>query len=90
MSNLSLFGAWLAVKSREYCVTNQTWSVSDDFGTVKVYQYPCNQATATSFDLYGHSAHVMGVALLNSERGLTLVSAGGREGSIIQRTALNN
>ena len=47
-------------------------------------RYPCNQASAENVELYGHSAHVTGVALI--EDGRTLVSAGGREGSIIQRT----
>ena len=58
-------------------------AAATDFGTVKVYQYPCNQTDASFIELLGHSAHVSGLAFLGHSK---LVSGGGREGSLIQRS----
>ncbi len=54
----------------------------DDYGRVRAYKYPAVQPRAGSVELLGHSAHVMDVAFLGG--GSRMVSAGGREASIIQ------
>ena len=67
-------------------VSNGTLAVSNDFGTVRIYQYPTNQTDAEYLELLGHSAHVTGIAFLKDHG--RLISAGGRESSIIQRTPI--
>ena len=69
-------------------VSNGTLAVSNDFGTVRVYQYPSNQTDAEYVELLGHSAHVTGIAFLKDHG--RLISAGGRESSIIQRTPITS
>ena len=69
-------------------VSNGTLAVSNDFGTVRVYQYPTNQTNAEYLELLGHSAHVTGIAFLKDHG--RLISAGGRESSIIQRTPITS
>ena len=63
-------------------------AVSNDFGTVRVYKYPCNQPSADYIELLGHSAHVTGLTFLQDHG--RLISAGGREVSIIQRTPITS
>ena len=67
-------------------VSGDVLAAGTDFGTVKVYKYPCNQANAGDVELYGHSAHVTGLAMVDQGSSKTLISAGGREGSMIQRS----
>ena len=69
-------------------VSDGILAVSNDFGTVRVYQYPSNQSNAEYAEFLGHSAHVTGIAFLRDHG--RLVSAGGREGSIIQRTPITS
>jgi len=68
--------------------SNETLVVSNDFGTVRVYKYPSNQSNAEYLELLGHSAHVTGIAFLQDHG--RLISAGGRESSIIQRTPITS
>ena len=63
-------------------------AVSNDFGTVRVYKYPSNQPSAEYIELLGHSAHVTGLTFLQDHG--RLISAGGREVSIIQRTPITS
>ena len=67
-------------------MSNEILAVSNDFGTVRLYEYPCNQSKADYVELLGHSAHVTGITFLQDHG--RLVSAGGRESSIIQRSQL--
>ena len=64
--------------------TDDVLAVGDDNGEVLLYKYPAVQPNAEFDTLAGHSAHVTGVAFLHET---SLVSAGGRECSIIQWAA---
>jgi microtubule-associated protein-like 1/2 len=61
--------------------TDDVLAVGDDNGEVLLYKYPAVQPDAEFDILSGHSSHVTGVAFLQEN---SLVSAGGRESSIIQ------
>ena len=58
-------------------------AVSNDFGTVRVYKYPCNQPSADYIELLGHSDHVCNVAF-TGEQDDQIISAGGHEISLLQ------
>ncbi|XP_059574040.1 echinoderm microtubule-associated protein-like 2 isoform X1 [Alligator mississippiensis] len=55
---------------------------ADDFGTVRLFRYPCCQPRASSHAAEGHSSHVTNVAFLPGDRGL--LSAGGSDTSVLQ------
>ena len=60
-------------------------AVGDDFGRVNLYAYPAVNPKADSKEFFGHSAHVTGITFINGNK--RLVSAGGREASLIQWNA---
>ena len=62
--------------------------VGDDFGRVKLYNYPAHRTHVKSKELLGHSAHVSGVTALRGSDVARIVSAGGREASLIQWAAI--
>ena len=64
---------------------NDLLVVGDDFGRVRLYNFPANHTKVKSKELLGHSAHVTGVMAMHG--GSTIVSAGGREASLIQWTS---
>ncbi len=57
-------------------------AVGDDFGRIRVLRYPATSPWSGALQLLGHSAHVTDVAFISEGSGL--VSAGGREASIMQ------
>ena len=53
----------------------------DDFGKVKLFNYPCVVKSSPSLAGSGHSSHVLGVKFMN--RGKEVVSVGGNDFSVI-------
>ncbi|GMH44987.1 hypothetical protein BSKO_12944 [Bryopsis sp. KO-2023] len=62
--------------SEKYLVT------ADDYGKVKLFNYPCTRKNAPSAIYGGHSSHVMNVRWSSDER--YVVSVGGRDRSVFQ------
>ena len=61
--------------------SGQILATGDDFGRVRIYQFPTNQANADSKELHGHSDHVKNVAFTENGQ---IVSSGGHERSLLQ------
>ena len=57
-------------------------AAAEDSGKVKVYRYPTIQMDSDSKEMMGHSAHVTSVQFLDDQN--KLISAGGRETSLLQ------
>ena len=59
----------------------QILASGDDFGRVRIYQFPTSQADADSKELHGHSDHVKNLAFTENGQ---IISAGGLERSLLQ------
>ena len=57
-------------------------AAGDDSGSVRMFRFPAIQLSSESKELLGHSAHVTAVEFLDDPH--KLVSAGGRETSLMQ------
>ena len=57
-------------------------ATADDFGTVKLFKYPCVVEKALNNEFIGHSSHVTNVRFSDKED--FLISTGGNDKSIIQ------
>ena len=59
----------------------QILAAGDDFGRVRIYQFPTRQAEADCKELHGHADHVKNVAFAENGQ---IISAGGLERSLLQ------
>ena len=57
-------------------------ATADDFGTVKLFKYPCVSKGASSRAYRGHASHVTRVAF--DAAGKTLFSTGGNDRTLLQ------
>ena len=55
--------------------------VGDDFGRIRVYNYPCWKVNSEHKKLFGHSSHVTRVKV--SKDGSVMASAGGMDGAVL-------
>jgi len=62
--------------------SGQLIATADDFGRVKLYNYPASQPKSLCHSYVGHSSHVTGVCFLHDDT--RVISSGGRDSSIIQ------
>lgn len=65
----------------ETCRYDNHLMVADDFGRVRIYNYPCWKVNSEHKKLFGHSSHVTRVKM--SKDGSILASAGGMDGSVL-------
>jgi len=63
-------------------LTQRFIATADDFGKVKVFNFPCTSKGAKFVEASGHSSHVTNVRFSNDER--RLISLGGNDKSIFQ------
>ncbi|CAH2314735.1 echinoderm microtubule-associated -like 2 isoform X1 [Pelobates cultripes] len=61
-------------------------ATGDDFGKVRLFNYPCVVPRAPSFKYDGHSSHVTRVSFLYDDS--ALLSTGGKDSTILQWTVL--
>lgn len=57
-------------------------AAADDFGRVRVFNYPCTTKGAAFVEALGHSSHVMGVRFSADDN--TIFTAGGNDRAILQ------
>merc|ERR1712157_691874 len=83
--DFSVLGIWEAgldgTDINQACKYGNILLLGDDFGRVRVYEYPCWKLNSEHEKLFGHSSHVTRVKM--SPDGKVLASAGGMDNTVV-------
>ena len=83
--DFSVLGIWEAgldgTDINQACKYGNLLFLGDDFGRVRVYEYPCWKLNSEHEKLFGHSSHVTRVKM--SPDGRVLASAGGMDNTVV-------